>query len=80
MYYYLLYIIPTLLCKAFILNSFTHLYIIGRQNPIFTFVIESRFYLSIISPVLFDILNNCLYNSLPEISVILPEFRNAGKK
>jgi len=41
----------------------------------------NRFYLSIISPVLFDILNNCLYNSLPEISVILPEFsRHEVKK
>ena len=33
-----------------------------------------RFYLGLISPVLYRIFSDCLYSSIPEVSILLPEF------
>ena len=40
-----------------------------------------RFYLSLISPVLFDIFNDTLYNALADVVIILPDYsRHEVKK
>ena len=33
-----------------------------------------RFYLAMVSPVFFTILNDCVYNAIPDVSVFMPDY------